>query len=222
MLFERLTITENLFLGNERKTKAGFFDWKKMEEEATNMLAMFHIDASPQKQVRFLSLAEKALLQFARALLRNPQVVVLDELTDSLTYAETAIVYEILKQMRNERACHYYRYTPDQRSDRKIDRISILRDGQGARLWTRKTSTLIYCQTIMGSFESTYYPRTPVSFSQRVCSRSHISTHFLKRHQLFTQQGEALGIVGLWVPDAPSLMRAIVVLTVLNPAITVY
>ena len=224
MLFERLSITENLFLGNERKTKAGFFDWKKMDTEAARMLAMFHIDASPQKQVRFLSLAEKALLQFARALLRNPRVVVLDELTDSLTYAETTIVYEKLNQMRKDGLVIIYVTHRINEAIAISDRISIMRDGQVCEIVDAQNINSDYiAKTIIGSFESTYYPRIPVSFSQRVLTVSHINTHFLNDISFSLNKGEALGIVGLLGSGRSSLMRAIVgVDRVKSGKITVY
>ncbi len=211
MLFEGLSITENLFLGNERKTKAGFFDWKRMGAETEQMLKMFHINADPQKRAKFLSLAEKALLQFARALLRNPRVLVLDELTDALTYAECAIVYEKLDQLRKEGLVIVYVTHRINEAIAISDRVSILRDGQVCEIVEPQNVNPDYiAKTIIGPFEKTYFPRIPSSMQQKVLTVSHISTHFLNDISFSLHKGEALGIVGLLGSGRSSLMRAIV------------
>jgi ABC-type sugar transport system ATPase subunit len=79
-LFPHLSVTENLFFNSHHKTK-GFIKWKALEQEALRFLREFGVDLPVEKPVSTLSIAEKQMLEIAKALYRKARVMILDEPT---------------------------------------------------------------------------------------------------------------------------------------------
>ncbi len=81
-LFPHLSVTENLFFTSYHQTK-GFINWRALQEEAQRFLSEFGVHLPVEKPVSALSIAEKQMLEIAKALYRNARVMILDEPTAS-------------------------------------------------------------------------------------------------------------------------------------------
>ena len=95
-----LSIVDNMFLGREiRKGALGLLDLRAMREAARPLLARVGAGFRPETPVADLSLAERQLLEIAKALSIDARVVIMDEPTSSLTLSETQTLMRVIAGM---------------------------------------------------------------------------------------------------------------------------
>ncbi len=128
-LVGELSVAENLFLG--RLPRRGiFWDWAETLSMSRGMLSRFNLEISPETKVGELGIAQQQLIEIARALARNPKLLILDEPTAALSEAEVDQLLNILRQLRLESvACVYISHKLDEVKS-IADRITVVRDGR--------------------------------------------------------------------------------------------
>lgn len=100
-LVQQMSVAENIFFNHQPVNKAGFVNFKKMNEDTTKMLALFGMqDIDPRTQIRFLSMASQQVIEILKAMSENPAVLVLDEPTSSLTDVEAAKLFANIKKLK--------------------------------------------------------------------------------------------------------------------------
>ncbi len=129
-LCDNLSAVANLFLGNERQGGV-FLDEFAMADEALALFERLHITiASPHQPVGTLSGGQRQLVAIARAVLRRPSVLVLDEPTAALGITETRVVERLIAELRaGGTAVLLVSHRLDQ-VFRLVDRIAVLREGR--------------------------------------------------------------------------------------------
>jgi ABC-type sugar transport system ATPase subunit len=128
-LLPNLTVAENIALGREAR-RHGLLDRKAMRAAAEAALTRMGLDISPDARVGDLSLAERQLVEIAKALSHRPNVLVLDEPTAALGTREAERLFAVLKALRAEGisviyVSHRFREILD-----LCDRATILRNGR--------------------------------------------------------------------------------------------
>jgi ABC-type sugar transport system ATPase subunit len=134
-----LSVAENILLGCAPKTKIGFIDWKEMAEKGRRMMKRLNSNIDVAATVRSLSPSMQQIVCIARALIRNPKILILDEPTSMLTERETVNLFAILRRLRQDGiSCLYISHKMDEVFD-LCDRIEVLRDGKNINVYTKKT-----------------------------------------------------------------------------------
>lgn len=124
-----LSVTENICLGRLPLTPFGFIDWKQAEIIATEALDRLNIKMDMKATVRNLSPSMQQLICIARALLRNPRILILDEPTSVLTASETDNLMMIIEGLKDQGiSCIYISHKLDE-VFKLCERMVILRDG---------------------------------------------------------------------------------------------
>lgn len=100
-LVNDLNIFENLFLGNEIK-KGIFLDKKTMCEQAQATLDRMGVDIDPYTMVSELSPSYKQIVEIARAMMKNAEVIIMDEPTTSLTDVEIEKIFEVMGTLKKQ------------------------------------------------------------------------------------------------------------------------
>ena len=129
-LVPNLTIAENLFLGNESKNRFGIIDWKKTEQRSIDLLSALGITINVQDKVEDLSVAYKQIIQIARALSKNPKILILDEPTASLTGKEIDILFSIIRKLKHEGKSVIFISHRLEELKAVTNKMTIMRDGQ--------------------------------------------------------------------------------------------
>lgn len=130
-LFPELTVTENLFVGRKKpRTKFGAFDWAKMNLLATEIFERLGVKIDVTKLVKTMSTANCQLIEIARALLRNARVLVLDEVTASLTDPEIERLFQVIRDLKQQGVGVIYISHRMDEIFQICDRITVLRDGK--------------------------------------------------------------------------------------------
>jgi len=128
-LMEYLTVAQNIFLTREPLTKAGLVDYKKMNVEAQKLLEMLGQNISPTEKVNNLRIAQKQMVEIAKAISFNVKVIIMDEPTAMLTQRETVILFDLIRRLSKEGMGIIYISHRLKEIKEICDRLTILRDG---------------------------------------------------------------------------------------------
>jgi ribose transport system ATP-binding protein len=128
-LAEHLTIAQNMFLGHEKR-KGWLLDDAAMNREAARYLQQVGLDVSPDTKVRHLIVAEKQLVEIAKALSRKARFLIMDEPTATLTSAETHRLFSVMAQLKADGATILYISHKLDEIERNTDEVIVMRDGR--------------------------------------------------------------------------------------------
>lgn len=125
-----LSVAENMFLGRERASILGWVDKKQEIQSCKAMLERLGVAADPRTPVRQLGMAQKQMVEIAKALQQSPSILIFDEPTASLTEREIAHLFDVIRDLRRGGTAILY-VTHHLREVLQIaDRVSVMRDGQ--------------------------------------------------------------------------------------------
>ena len=128
-LAEHLTIAQNIFLGHEKR-KGWLLDDAAMRSDAARYLAQVGLAVSPDTRVSDLIVAEKQLVEIAKALARNARFLIMDEPTATLTSAETQRLFTLMAQLKTAGVTILYISHKLDEVERNTDEVIVLRDGR--------------------------------------------------------------------------------------------
>jgi ABC-type sugar transport system ATPase subunit len=100
-LLLRMSVAENIVIANEPGNLAGM-DKKATAEYAEKFIKKLHINALPGTMVSDLDVSNQSLVEVAKALYRNPRILVLDEITASLHHDQVEMLFGVLRELKNE------------------------------------------------------------------------------------------------------------------------
>jgi len=123
-----LTIYENLFLGH-MKTRFGVIDWDACLQDSYPLLKRVGLDETPHTIVSKMSVGKQQLVEIARAISRDAQLLILDEPTSSLNDEESQKLLDLLLEFRNEGITCIMISHKLEEVLAVADSITILRDG---------------------------------------------------------------------------------------------
>ncbi|WP_409159733.1 xylose ABC transporter ATP-binding protein [Pectobacterium sp. B2J-2] len=204
-LVKEMTVLENLFLGNEW-SRFGVMDYDNMYLRCQRMLEQVKLAVDPDTKVGELGLGQQQLVEIAKALNKQVRLLVLDEPTASLTERETAILLEIIQDLRAHGiSCIYISHKLNE-VKAISDVICVIRDGK--HIGTRPAAELSEDQIIammVGRELTELYPNEPHVIGEEVLRVEHLTAwHPVNRHirrvddvSFALHRGELLGIAGL-------------------------
>lgn len=128
-LAEDLSIAGNVFLGHERR-RGWFLDEGAMRREAAAALQQVGLARTPETPVRQLIVAEKQLVEIAKALSRKARLLIMDEPTATLTPSEVSRLFALIEQMRADGATIVYISHKLDEIERITDEVIVMRDGK--------------------------------------------------------------------------------------------
>jgi ribose transport system ATP-binding protein len=206
-----LTAQENILLGAE-SARLGFIDARASRERARAALAQLgHEGLDLTRAAGTFSIAEQQVIEIARALLMQPQVLIMDEPTSSLTQADTGKLFATIGRLRAQGVSIIYISHFLEECRLVADRYTVLRDGETAGTGDMKAASLDDIVTLMTGREvKDLYPRTvhtpgPVVLAVQGAS----SAPRLKRASLEVRAGEILGLAGLIGAGRTDLLRTL-------------
>lgn len=127
-LAEHLSISQNIYLGHELK-KNGFLDDKAMYQASKKSLALIGLNIDPDTKISQLIIAEKQLVEIAKALSRKAQLLIMDEPTATLTTTETMRLFKLIKRLRDNGVTIIYISHKLDEVEQITDEVIIMRDG---------------------------------------------------------------------------------------------
>jgi ribose transport system ATP-binding protein len=135
-LSPNLTVAENIYLGREPST-SGMIDRATMEQGSAPVLERLGADFGPKTLVADLSIAERQLVEIARAVHADARILVMDEPTTALSSRETDRLFSLVRQLKSEGLAIIYISHRMNEVYELADRVSVLRDGAYVGTLTR-------------------------------------------------------------------------------------
>jgi ribose transport system ATP-binding protein len=199
LLAEDLTVAENIFLGREI-VRRGMVDDRAMNRIVAAKLDELGCTVDPQAEVRKISLADRQLVQIARALLDTHRLVIFDEPTAVLTHEEVGMLHGIIRRLKEQGAAVLYISHRLDEVEQIADRVTVLRDGKMVGSYPGHTLTQIEMAGLMvGRALAAFYPeRSKSKTSQPLLEVEAANVPGRARDISFSVHcGEILGFAGM-------------------------
>jgi ribose transport system ATP-binding protein len=129
-LVPTLSAAENVFLGREPRRIPGLVDHRAMVRDARAILTGLGADFDVRRAVRELSLAERQLVEIAKALSLDARILVMDEPTSALTHRETRALFATMRELTSRGVAIVYISHRLEEIFEIGDRVTVLRDGR--------------------------------------------------------------------------------------------
>ncbi len=130
VMFDELSVAENIFMGHMPTRSGGLVDWPAMRRAASELLKRIDADFLADTALKDLSVAQKHMVEIARALSHDSRVVIMDEPTAALSRNEIEDLYRVVEQLKREgRAVVFISHKFDE-IFRIADAFICLRDGE--------------------------------------------------------------------------------------------
>jgi rhamnose transport system ATP-binding protein len=215
VLFDELSVAENIFLGHAPRNRFGLIDWKKLNADARALLARAGADLDPTIRLRDLGIAKKHLVAIARALSIDAQVVIMDEPTAALSHKEIHELYALVERLKADgKAILFISHKFDE-IFRIADRYTVFRDG------TMVDEGLIadvsqdeLVRLMVGRAVGSVYPKKDVAIGEPVLTVSGYRhpTEF-EDINFELRRGEILGFYGLVGAGRSEFMQSLIGVT---------
>lgn len=218
-----LTVAENILLGHYPKNRLGFIDWAGVYDQAQKTLDKLGVHIDVHAPVRSLSPSMQQLVSIARALYREPKILILDEPTSVLTEKETETLMDILHGLQQQDiACIYISHKLDE-VFKLCGRMVILRDGCYISEYVQTDgydSTRII-EDMIGRQLDVMYPTVEKQIGEEVLRVEHFCVphpfaygkRIIEDVSFSVHKGEILGLAGLVGAGRSELVSAVFGLT---------
>ena len=210
-LVPHLSVAENIFLARE-PLKNGLVDFALMEEKSAKLLEMFDIDVSPKDIVNTLSVAKQQMVEIAKALSFDVEVLIMDEPTSALTKKEIDKLFQLIEKLKSRDVCIVYISHRMEELKRICDHITIFRDGTyiSDHVFADITMDEIITKMVGRSLDNHFPTRKSKAEDKVILSIQNASRYGVFEGIDFDlMKGEILGITGLVGAKRTELARAI-------------
>ena len=209
-LFPDLTLAENVFIGRQ-PTKGKFVDWEKMQSESKKLFDGLGIPLNPLAKARGLSIADQQIVEIAKALSTNAQVIVMDEPTAALSAKEVERLFEVARRLKAQnQAVVFVSHRLDEVFE-LCQRMTVMRDGStvGTKMVSDSSEAEVI-QMMVGREVSELFPKIDVETGDSVLTVNNLgASGNFEGISFEVKAGEILGIAGLVGSGRSEIMRAI-------------
>jgi ribose transport system ATP-binding protein len=213
------SVAENIFLGREPR-RFGLVDWTKMNREAGVLLESLGLNIDPKAELGSLNIALRQMVAITRGVSLGAKVLVLDEPTSSLTEKEVGILYDVIRQLKNQGTSIVYISHRFDELYAVCDKVTVLRDGRlvGTRNLAGLERIDLICMmlgkqreelekkgaTAFGEHQKARQEAVPLLQTKNLSKGRRVRNVSLEAHH-----GEILGMAGLLGSGRTDVARAI-------------
>jgi len=210
-LVPHLDVAENIFLGREPR-RGLFVDRARQRANAQACLDRLGVAIRPDSPVAGLSVAQQQMVEIAKALSMNAELLIMDEPTSSLTDAETAQLFKVIRELKHAGVgIIYISHRLDEMAE-IVDRVTVLRDGRYvATMDLAATSIDEIVSLMVGRALDDKFPAP----TRRRADETVLAVRGLRRKGAFgpvdfdLRRGEILGFAGLIGAGRTEVARAV-------------
>jgi ribose transport system ATP-binding protein len=218
-LLSNLTVAQNIFLGREPKTKLGLIDKKALNKAAQEILDFLHVDIDPQELLANLGVAHQQLIEVAKALSINSEILIMDEPTATLSEKEIAILFSTIRNLQEKGVSIIYISHRLQEISVIGNRITVLRDGETVATHNVGEVSLdeIIKMMVGREISKERIRKKNISLQEFALEISNLSQgKVLKNISLNVKRGEIVGLAGLVGSGRTELAQAVYGITKIN------
>lgn len=207
-----LTVAENLFLGRELQYgKTGILKIKEMNRLAEERLAQLGLTIKATTLAGNLSVGQQQLIEIAKALMTNAEVIIMDEPTSALTAREIDTLLQVIQKLKRRGVSFIYISHRMEEIFDLCDRITILRDGQYiATKPIKETSLDEVVRFMVGRTLGERYPQLTHQAKDIFLEVKQLTKRGVFENISFqVRRGEIIGVAGLMGAGRTEIMKAI-------------
>jgi ribose transport system ATP-binding protein len=197
-LVGELSVAENIFLG--RPLRKGIrIDRRAMEKEAAGIFERFNIKIRPDSRVKNLAVGYQQIVEIAKAVSQDANILIMDEPSAPLTAAEVEGMFTIIEQLKAQGVTIIYISHRLEEIFRLCDRVTIMRDGRYIETLNTVDTSVDHLVTAMVGRElkETYPARSSPANDELILEAKNLCGNGLRNISFKLHRGEALGLGGL-------------------------
>lgn len=214
-LVPQLKVYENVFLGNEIK-RHGIINETAMIKKTKELLDKMGLEADPEDVLEYLGVGQQQMVAIAKALARKSRILIFDEPTAALSDTEADKLFDIIKELREQKITIIYISHRLKEVLSISDRITVLRDGKVVHNdITARYSEETLIRYMIGRELVDQYPRRKAESGDTVlelkdfCAVSKNGEPIVEHISFCVRSGEVVGISGLVGAGRTELVKAV-------------
>ena len=209
-LFLDLSLAENVFIGRQPK-KGALIDWKFAQKEAARLFKELGVELNPKRQARGLSIADQQVVEIAKALSMNANIILMDEPTAALSASEVERLMTVMKALKAANKAVIF---VSHRLDEVFaisDYITVMRDGATvSENPVDKTDLQKVIKEMVGRELTELFPKTDNKIGEVVLEVNDLTNPAYFRNISFNvRKGEIVALAGLVGAGRSEVARAI-------------
>lgn len=216
-LVPELSVAENIYLGRLPRNKAGFVNRKKLIRDSRQILAELEMTVSPHQLVGQLSIADQQMIEIAKVLSQNAEIILLDEPTSALSESEVQRLFATIRRLKQQEKAIIFITHKFEEIFAISDRLTVLRDGELIETMSvngKKDELEKYFISLMTGTDqdelTELYPPKADTFGEVLLEVENFSSAGRFAHvSLQIRSGEIVGLAGLKGAGRTELARAI-------------
>lgn len=211
-LFTNLTIAENIFIDEIKSNKFGYISYRKLRKDAALILKRLGIDIDPDTPVDDIAMGMRQMVEIAKALSKDAEIVILDEPTTSLSTQEKEKLFRIIRELSQNGISMIYISHALEDVLNICDEILVIRDGEtiGEQTPACEMPKEKIIRMMVGRDMAQLYPYVPKKIGEEILSVQNLNQGISLKDINFTlRSGEIVGMFGLMGAGRSELARAI-------------
>jgi inositol transport system ATP-binding protein len=198
-LMPSMTVAENIWIRREPRNRFGFVNHGGMRRMTEELFKRLRIDIDPEIEVRHLSVASRQMVEIAKAVSYESDVLIMDEPTSALTETEVGHLFQIIRDLRSHGIGIVYITHKMNELFEIADEFSVFRDGR--YIGTHAASDVTRDEIIkmmVGREITQMFPKEEVAIGDVVLSVKNLTLNGVFENVSFdVRAGEILGVAGL-------------------------
>ncbi|MCA0984258.1 sugar ABC transporter ATP-binding protein [Halobacillus yeomjeoni] len=212
-IIPHLTVSENMFLGKEKTLgRTGILKKKEMYQETLDHLERLGVTSiHPNETAGDLSVGKQQMIEIARAISTNAEMIIMDEPTAALTDREIESLFKVIESLRKQNVSIVYISHRMEEIFQICDRITVLRDGEyiGTEQ-VKETDFESVVKMMVGRELGERFPARTSTVGDKVFEVKHLARDgWFEDVNFHVNQGEILGVAGLMGAGRTEIMEAI-------------
>lgn len=206
----QMTVAENIFLGREIQDKFGFINQKTMKNEARKALDTVNLNIGVSERMADLSIAQQQMVEIARAVNEDAQIIIMDEPTACLTTSEVNSLFHQIRQLKAKGIAVLYISHRMEETFTICDSVTVLRDGKfiGTKE-TAKTNENELISMMVGREFDNLYGHDRSSGGDLLLEVKNLTSPYVKNVSFTLKKGEILGFAGLVGAGRTEMVKAL-------------
>ena len=218
VMFDELSVTENVFIGNHITKSNGLVDWGLMQDKTNQLLKDLEANIEPNEKIKDLSIAQRHIVQISRSLIHDADIVIMDEPTASLSQKEINELYTIIRNLKKQnKSIIFISHKLDEVIE-VCDEFTVLRDGELIKSDSIQNTNKDQLITYMAGREvNQIFPKNHVTIENEIFEVRNLfkKTQF-KDINFNLRKKEILGFYGLVGSGRTEIMKSIFGITKLD------
>ena len=207
----QISVAENMFMSAINKRKYRFVNYTQLCNKAEKVLEVFNLKLNPKQKVSELSISEQQVVEIAKALTLDCNIIIFDEPTASLTEAESETLFSIIADLKAKGISILYISHRMEEVFSHCDRITVLRDGKNVETVALSSVTIDdIIKKMVGRNIGKFYPQKSQLTQDQIFKVQNVFREGVFENINFElAKGEILGIAGLVGSGRTEVVKAI-------------